>query len=87
MLVTGPLVFASVVELLAKCEPFFADREELVFDFYEVNHTDSSGLALLLELLDRGSAQGVSIRFRNMPSSLLGIARLSNAEQLLPVTG
>lgn len=87
MLVTGVLVFASVVELLAKCEHFFAGREELIFDLREVNHTDSSGLALLLELLDRGSAQGVSIRFRNMPPSLLGIARLSNAEQLLPVTG
>ena len=87
VLVTGDLVFASVVELLAKGEQFFAGRKELVFDLREVDHADSSGLALLLELLDRGNAQGVSIRFRNIPTSLLGIARLSNAEQLLSVTG
>ena len=81
--VTGDLVFANAVAMLARGEELLAGRRELAFDLGGVDHADSAGLVLLLELLGRGRASGVMVSFHNIPSSLLRIARLSNAEVLL----
>jgi len=48
-----------------------------------VEDVDSSGLALLLEVLERARHHAVPLRIRSLPEALLGIARLSNVEKLL----
>lgn len=82
-LVSGDLLFSTVTALLPQGDACFSGRQTLVFDLAAVGHSDSSAIALLLELLDRGRAAGVDVSFRNIPTSLMGIAHLSNVEPLL----
>ena len=82
--VSGELVFATAPGLLGEAASLFRGQRELIIDLGQVSRCDSAGLALLLEWLERGRSQGISIRFRNIPESLLRIARLSNVASLLP---
>lgn len=52
-------------------------------DLAGVNHCDSSGLALLLELKSWASAAGQALEFHNPPDSLRVLAELSQADTLL----
>ncbi|MCW8889663.1 MAG: STAS domain-containing protein [Sedimenticola sp.] len=81
----GDLVFANVTALLGQIDPQLANKTALIIDMSNVADVDSSGLALLLELLERGQRRGVQLRFRALSEALLGIARLSNVEGLLPI--
>jgi phospholipid transport system transporter-binding protein len=84
LLLSGEVVIASVPGLLAQAQKLFAGRSQVVVDLSEVKRVDSSGLALMLEWLQLARAQKILLRFRNIPASLLRIARLSNVEELLP---
>lgn len=81
----GEVVIASAPVLLAEARELFAGRSQIVLDMAEVKRVDSSGLALMLEWLQLARDRNISLRFRNIPASLLRIARLSNVEQLLPL--
>jgi phospholipid transport system transporter-binding protein len=81
--IVGDLVFSTVTSLLAEGTALFKVGQRLVFDLGQVGHADSSGLVLLLEWLDLAKDAGVYLTFTNIPDSLQGIARLSNAESLL----
>ena len=83
LLASGDLVFVNIKKLLAQGEALFAGRDNVVIDLRNVTHSDSAGVALLLEWLERGRAVGTRIRYINIPESLLRIARLSNIEPLL----
>lgn len=84
LLASGDLVFATVTVLLAQGEALFAGRDEVVIDLRNIKRSDSAGVALLLEWLERGRAAGTRVRYRNIPDALLKIARLSNIEPLIP---
>jgi phospholipid transport system transporter-binding protein len=56
-----------------------------VIDLSRVDDVDSSALALLLEVMERAREHGVTLRIRSLSEALLGIARLSNVEALLPL--
>lgn len=84
-LVTGDLVFSTVGALLDQAAPMFAARPEAIVDLASVDHCDSAGLVLLLDWVANAAHAGKSIRFVNLPEDLIGIARLSNAETLLPL--
>ncbi len=81
----GDLVFANVTAVLGQIDKQLQGKESLVIDLANVEDVDSSGLALLLEVLERGHRRGIALRFRALSEALLGIARLSNVEGLLPV--
>ncbi len=85
MQLSGDLVFANVTALLGQIETLLAQAGEapLVIDLSGVEDVDSSGLALLLEVLERARHHAVPLRIRSLPEALLGIARLSNVEKLL----
>ena len=82
--VIGDLTFSTVSALLADGEALLMELTEPVVDLSAVNNCDSAGLALLLEWLEMARVGGRSIRYRRLPDALLRIARLSNAEKLLP---
>ncbi|MCW8943913.1 MAG: STAS domain-containing protein [Sedimenticola sp.] len=81
----GDLVFANVTAVLGQIDKQLQGKESLVIDLANVEDVDSSGLALLLEILERGQRRGIALSFRALSEALLGIARLSNVEGLLPV--
>ncbi|VAX08641.1 hypothetical protein MNBD_GAMMA26-2070 [hydrothermal vent metagenome] len=85
LMVTGELGFATAFSLLEQGGKFMHDQKELTVDLGEVTGTDSAGLALMLEWLDRHNASKQKLFFRNIPESLLEIARVSNLAGLLPL--
>jgi phospholipid transport system transporter-binding protein len=81
----GPLTFASArrarelgVEALAH-----AAAPKLEIDCHGVTHSDSAGLAVLLEWLGVAKRAGRSLRYTQLPEELLSLARISAADQLL----
>jgi len=83
--VEGVLDFESVVPLLAQSRSQFAGKERLDVDLQGVRRANSAGLALLLEWLDLAHRQGISLRFCNLPESLVRLAAVTNVSGLLPV--
>lgn len=56
-------------------------------DLAAVGSADSAGLALLLEWEAHSRRQGRDIEFINAPASLMHLARLSEADDLLKLRG
>lgn len=81
--VRGTLDYASVADLLGPGADLFAGRQATEIDLQGVERANSAGLVLLLEWLDRARRSGGSLRFRNLPPSLVEIARLTNSAELL----
>lgn len=81
--VRGDLDFTTVGALLSDGVAAFTGCREVVLDLQGVSRSNSAGLALLLEWLDHGRAQGFELRFVNLPDSLVSIARMSNVNTLL----
>lgn len=85
ILVSGDLVFSTVVRLLEQVGPMLTKAPNPVVDLASVVNCDSAGLVLLLEWVAVGARAGKRVRFLNLPPALVGIAQLSNADILLPV--
>lgn len=81
----GDLTFASVPGLLAEGRRQLDFAGELLIDCQGIDHSDSAGLALLLEWLDQSRQAKGHIRFRHLPEALINIARVSNVTSLLPL--
>lgn len=81
--VTGELGFKSVPLLYTNSLKFFRDGSNLDIDLAGVTHTDSAGVALLIEWLRQAQQQNRNISFRNIPSQLLAIARLCGVVDML----
>jgi phospholipid transport system transporter-binding protein len=80
---SGPLVFTTASELLDVSRGLFAGSTAISIDLAGVTRIDSAGLALLLEWLRWGWAEGRTVRFTALPEKLLAIARLSGVEDML----
>ncbi|MCW8905995.1 MAG: STAS domain-containing protein [Sedimenticola sp.] len=87
MQISGDLVFANVTALLGQIERQLEGIERVLIDLSGVRDVDSSGLALLLEVMEVARRRSITLRFRGLSEALLGIARLSNVESLLPLDG
>ena len=85
MAISGELTFASVPALWKRCCSSFSERTELEIDLSDIQRADSAGLALLVECVRQARQTGKSIRFFNIPSQMLAIARVSSLDQILPL--
>ena len=86
--VAGDLVHATVDRLLGEDALLFDDgAAQIEIDLSAVSHTTSAGLALMLEWLRQARARNVAIRFSHVPTQIIGIARLSQLEDILPFDG
>ena len=77
------MTFNSVVGLWRDARTLFADEARVEVDLDEVTHTDSAGLALLVEWLREAKGRQATVSFHNLPEQMLAIARTSNLEQIL----
>jgi phospholipid transport system transporter-binding protein len=84
--VHGAMTFESVTDLWNQSAGMFSGETFIQIDLAQVTHTDSGGLALLVEWLREASGRGVRIEFLNMPPQLLSLAGAANLEQLLTGT-
>jgi len=81
---TGSLSFnqvSPVVNLLDNAIAS-ANNSDVSVDLSGITHSDSAGLALLIEWLRRAKQQSVRLVFLNLPDQLHEIARIS---ALLPI--
>ena len=83
MRLSGDMVLTSVQELFDHTKILLSSEQYTVIDLGEVTGVDSSGVALMLEWVEWARERGASLQFRNIPESLMRIARLSRVEALL----
>jgi phospholipid transport system transporter-binding protein len=62
------------------------DNGDVVIDLANVSRADSAGLALLVEWCRLARRYKLNLAFRNVPNQLMQIARLSELDDLLPLT-
>ena len=83
-LVSGPLLFQTVVEARKLGLQLLSEHETLVLDLSGVVRADSAGLALLIEWMREARRRGGAVHFENVPKQLKAIARASQVDQILP---
>lgn len=76
---TVPTVWRKANNLLQ------STTRNLVFDLKDVTRTDSAGLALLLEWMTVARGKGLEIHFRNLPTQLWDIAKVSDLDDIIPL--
>ena len=81
--VVGSLVFSTVGALLPVGSEAIENGRAAVIDLAGVTASDSSGLALLIEWKSVAKYARRTLRYENVPSQLLQLARLSEVDELL----
>jgi len=81
--VRGAMTFESVTDLWRQSVEIFPDEAVFQIDLTQVSHTDSAGLALLVEWLREGARRGARIELLNPPAQMLVLAGAANVEHVL----
>ena len=83
----GQLSFQSVPGLWSanKSTLFVDESTNLGIDLSQLERSDSSGLAMLVEWYREAEQQGKSIVFFNLPEQMYDIACLSGLDEILPL--
>lgn len=84
-LLSGDLTFETVPAAWRTSSALLDQGGDITLDLQGVSHTDSAGLALLVEWMRAARGQGRRIIFKNIPPQMLAIATVSGLEQILPV--
>ena len=79
----GRMSFDTAGEILRESEELFEQHTLLEVDLSGISHTDSAGLALLLEWITWANHTVREIRFDYMPKKILAIARTTEVDSLL----
>jgi phospholipid transport system transporter-binding protein len=83
---SGALTFATVPQIYTQGSTVFdSNGLSLTLDLQGVMHTDSAGLALMMEWMRTAQSQEKEIHFKNVPAQMLNIARLSGLDSILPL--
>ena len=83
-LVSGALTFETVPAVWHSSSALLSGGGDITFDLQGISHTDSAGLALLIEWMRTARAQDKRIAFKNIPAQMLAIATMSGVERMLP---
>jgi phospholipid transport system transporter-binding protein len=84
-LLHGVLNFETIPAVLAASNGLFTNATVCDIDFADVTHSNSAGLALLVEWMRRAARNGIRIRFLNIPEQMMNIARVSSLDEILPL--
>jgi phospholipid transport system transporter-binding protein len=80
---SGELDFATAAQALRVGIEKIGRTGDQVIDLSGVTEGDSAGVAVLVEWVSAAVAAGVGLRYENVPSQMLAIARISDLEDLL----
>ncbi len=81
----GVLGAASVAALTPQIPGLIDTPGSVDLDLKMLDHSDSTGLALLLECQRVAAAAGATMRIFNIPEQMLAIARLCSLDEVLPL--
>ena len=84
--VAGALDLHTVGTLLSQGEKAFPASGAVAVDLSGVERVDSAGVALLLEWARVARRRGLRLTYFRMPPRALALARIGNAETLLPIS-
>jgi phospholipid transport system transporter-binding protein len=84
--VSGELSMSTVPALLQRHQWHDLNTDDIQIDLQGIERADSAGVALLIEWRRAAQQQQQTIRFQNIPSQMLAIARLSGVDELLALT-
>ena len=80
---SGRMSFDTAGDMLRESEALFEHHTLLTVDLSGVAHTDSAGLALLLEWITWANHTVREIRFEGMPEKIDAIAKTTEVDSLL----
>lgn len=79
----GELTFGTVVKLLRDSRDVFRRGANFTFNLEGVTHSDSAGLALLVEWLRIARENSVKLIFINIPAQMLALARVAGVDGMV----
>ena len=80
---SGELSFDTVEALLKRGGDLLGSANNICIDLAGVTHSDSAGLALLIEWLRLAKRQNAVLKYRTLPAQLKALASISEVEELL----
>jgi len=80
---SGRMSFDTAGSILSESEDMFEQHTLLTVDLSGITHTDSAGLALLLEWITWANHTVREIRFEGMPAKIDAIAKTTEVDSLL----
>jgi phospholipid transport system transporter-binding protein len=83
LVVSGELVFQTVMTVWEASLPLLANQSALQFDLAGVTLSNSAGVALILEWMKFAKLHNKVIKFHNTPAQLLSIISVSGLETML----
>lgn len=79
----GALTFATASDALRLTRGWLRPRAQIQVDLSGVSHTDSAGVALLLEWLRQASAVGATINYYHFPLQLETLIEVNGVDTLI----
>ena len=90
VLIKGALDFDNVTTVLKQACQFLSQhissQTEIIFNFAEMQQSNSAGLALLTGLLRYAKEHQKIIQFIHIPAKLWAAAKISDLDKILPCT-
>lgn len=85
LLVSGDIDFSTVVSLRTDGENYIQRMTKIIFDFTQVMQANSAGLTLMLSWLRCAKQLNKNIEFRNVPISLITMAKVCDLTAILRI--
>jgi phospholipid transport system transporter-binding protein len=76
---------SAALSTLKKQEPKDANTEVSTLDMSGVSHSDTAGLAWLMNFLKDNQKQNIHFKIKNIPESLIKLAKISDVDSFLSV--
>lgn len=76
---------SAALSTLKKQAPKDANTEASTLDMSGVSHSDTAGLAWLMNFLKDNQQQNVQFKIKNIPESLIKLAKISDVDSFLSV--
>lgn len=76
---------SAALATLKKHERSEASNDAFILDMSGVSHSDTAGLAWLMNFLKDNQQQNIHFKLKNIPESLIKLAKISDVEGFLSV--
>lgn len=76
---------SDALDMLEKCKKSSVKGKGTILDMSGVNHSDTAGLAWLINFLKNNQLQNIQFELKNIPESLIKLAKISDVEGFLSV--
>jgi len=85
LFVTGQIQFDTVMPLYQESQTLISLMKQIIIDLKNLEHCDSSGLALCTAWMRIAESQNKSLHFTNVPSFMQDLIRVYGLESVLPI--